>query len=118
LILKNKNLRIELVQKHILELQNVTENIRKNLVLLHTGEPSLDIRALTSTTITRRIPSPQPKPNIRSPFKISFKGNDFQKNLLISIENEDPKSLEMRAETAHSIDATKDEVIYDGRSFA
>jgi len=66
-----------LISKHAGEIKNVGEKLRSNLTLLHTGEPSVDIRALTSTTTTRRIPSPQPKSNVKSPLKFSFKDSDF-----------------------------------------
>jgi len=64
-----------LISKHNQEIKQVTENIKNNLALLHTGEPALDIKSLTATTTTRRIPSPQPKSHVRSPLKFSFKGN-------------------------------------------
>jgi hypothetical protein len=79
---KNRNLRAELISKHSQEVKHVTENIKSNLTLLHTGEPALDIKSLTTTTTTRRIPSPQPKTHIRSPLKFNFKGKNFEKCVL------------------------------------
>lgn len=77
LLVKTKSLRNELIKKHATELENVSEKLRANLTLLHSGEPTLDIKSLTSCTTTRRIPSPQPKNTIKSPFKFSFKDEIF-----------------------------------------